>query len=75
MVRRIQSSATPCLDGTTEVQSVPVDDDGGEEIEAGDPVMLALGGAVAELALAVDVQGVLQCVGRLAFVEADLRAV
>ena len=56
------------------MQSVPVDDDGGEQIEARDPVVLALGSAVAHLALAADPQGILQRVVRLALVEADLGA-
>jgi hypothetical protein len=39
------------------VQGVPVDDDGGEQVEAGDPVMLTLRRAVADFALTADAQG------------------
>ncbi len=74
MIGRVQPFATPGLDGMAEVQGVPVDDDGGEQVEARDPVVLAFGGAVADLALATDAQGVLQRMVRLALVEADLSA-
>ena len=74
MVGRIEAFAAPGLDGMAEVQGVSVDDDGGEQVEAGDPVVLALGGAVTDIALSADVQGVLQHVVRLALVEADLGA-
>lgn len=74
MVGGIQPFASSGFDGMTEVQGVPVDDDGGEQVESGDPVVLTLGGAVADLALAADAQGILQCMVRFAFVEADLRS-
>lgn len=53
---------------------VPVDDGGSEQVEAGNPVVLALGGSIADLALAADAQGILQRVVRLALVEADMGA-
>lgn len=56
MVGRIESFATPGVDGLAEMQGVPEDDDGGEQVEAGDPVMLTLGGAIADLALPTDAQ-------------------
>jgi len=65
VVGRIQPLATSGLDGMAEMQGVPVDDDGGEQVEARDPVVLALGGAVADLALPADAQGILQRVVRL----------
>lgn len=55
-----------------EMQGVPVDDDGGEQVEARDPIVLALGGAVADLALPANAQGVLECMVCLALVEANL---
>src|SRR3546814_4116493 len=54
------------------VQGVPVDDDGGEQVEAGDPVMLTLRRAVVDFALTADVQGIFQRMICLALVEADL---
>ena len=60
----IQPLAASGLDGMAEMQGVPVDDDGGEQVEARDPVVLALGGAVADLALTADAEGVLQRVVR-----------
>ena len=45
---------TSGLDGMAEMQGVPVDDDGGEQVEAGDAVMLPLCRTVADLALATD---------------------
>lgn len=57
-----------------EVQGIPIDDDGGEQVEPGNTVVLALGGTVADFALASDPQGVLQRMVRLALVEADLGA-
>jgi len=68
MIRGIESFATPGLDSMAELQGVPVDDDGGEQVEARDPVVLAFGGAIADLALATDAQGVLQRMVRLALV-------
>lgn len=64
--------ASSDLDRMAEMQGVPVDDDGGEQVQARNPVVLAFGSAVADLALPADAQGVLQCVMRLALVKADL---
>jgi len=73
MVGRIEPFAAPGFHSVAERQGVPVDDACGEQIEARDPVVLALGGAVADLALATNAQGVLQGVLHFALVEADLR--
>src|SRR3546814_20459474 len=54
------------------VQGVPVDDNGGEQVEAGDPVMLTLSRPVADFALTADAQGILQRMMCLALVETDL---
>jgi hypothetical protein len=75
MVGGIQPFASSGFDGMAEVQGVPVDDDGGEQVESGDPVVLTLGGAVADLALAADAQGILQCMVRFAFVGSTSRFV
>jgi len=54
VVGRIEPFASPGFDGMAEMQGVPVDDDGGEQVEAGDAVMLPLCRTVADLALATD---------------------
>ena len=54
----IQSLAFSVVDGLAEVFGVPVDDDGGEQIEAGHAEVLAFCGAVADFTLAADAQGV-----------------
>lgn len=59
-------------DGLTEMLGVPVDDDGGEKIETGHAVVLALGGAIPDFTLAPDAQGVFQGVMGLALVQAYL---
>ena len=51
MVGRIKPFAPPGFDGMAEMQGVPVDDDGSEQVEARDPVVLALGGSVADLSI------------------------
>src|SRR3546814_1503491 len=60
MVGGIEPFAVPGLNGMAKVQGVPVDDDGGEQVEAGDPVMLTLRRAVADFALTADAQGIFQ---------------
>ena len=54
MVGGIEPFSAPGLNGMAKVQGVPVDDDGGEQVEAGDAVMLPLCRTVADLALATD---------------------
>ena len=54
----VQSLAFSPVDGLAEVFGVPVDDDGGEQIEACHAEVLAFGGAVADFTLAADAQGV-----------------
>jgi hypothetical protein len=53
---------------------VPVDDDGGEQIEACHAEVLPFGGPVANFTLAADAEGVLEGMMGLAFVEPDLGA-
>jgi hypothetical protein len=52
--RHIQSFVSPLGDRVADVDGVPVDDDRGEQVEADDPVMLPLGGAVTDFTLATD---------------------
>ena len=68
----IQPGPLPRGDGLTEVFGVPVDDDGGEQVEAGHAVVLTLGGTVADFALPPDAQGVFQGVMRFTLVQANL---
>ncbi len=57
-----------------ELFCVPVDDDGGEEVETRHAVMLTFRGAVADFALSPDTQGVFEGVVSLTFVQADIGA-
>ncbi len=58
----------PLPDRFAEIGGIPVNDDGGEQVEPGHAVMLALAGAVADFALAPDPEGVMS----LALVQADV---
>ena len=51
---------------------IPEDDDGGEQVHAGNPVMLAFGGAVADFSTTMEADGAFQRVMGLALVEPDL---
>lgn len=68
----IQPGALPRGDGLTEVLGVPVDDDGGEQVETGHTVVLPLGGAVPDFTLSPDAQSVFQGVMGLTLVQANL---
>jgi hypothetical protein len=68
----IQSIAAAAIDCLPEVLGVPVDDDGGEQVETGHAVVLSLSGAIADFALASDPQSVFQGVMGLALVQANL---
>ena len=61
-------------DDFAELHGVPEDDDGGEQVHAGDPVMLAFGGTVADFTPAMEADGSFQRVMGLALVEPDLGA-
>ena len=54
------------------MHSIPVDYDGGEQVQPGHAVVLGLAGAVAEFALSPDVEGVLEGVMTLALVQAGV---
>ena len=68
----IQPGPLPRSHGLTEMLGVPVDDDGGEQVEAGHTVVLPFGGTIPDFTLSPDAQGVFQGVMRLALVQADL---
>ena len=53
-----QPGVFPRSDRFTEMGGIPVDDDGGEQVEPGHAVVLALAGAVADFALAPDLERV-----------------
>src|SRR6056297_2264360 len=68
----IQPGPLPRGYSLTEVLGVPVDDDGGEQVETSHAIVLPFGGTVADFALATDAQGVFQGVMGLALVQANL---
>ena len=47
-------------DRLAQLQRIPVNDDGGEQVEAGDTVVLTFAGSVAQFAALVEVAGALQ---------------
>lgn len=52
--RHIKSFIPTFRDCVAEMEGVPVDDNGGEQVEPGYPVVLALGGSVTNFPLATD---------------------
>jgi|TARA_R110002020_G_scaffold88883_1_gene217657 hypothetical protein len=56
------------------VLGVPVDNDGGEQVQPGHPEMLAFGCPVANFTLAANTQRILEGVMGFALVQADLGA-
>ena len=55
-----ESVALALRDRMAQVKRVPVDHDGGKEVQAGDTEVLAFAGAVTDFALAPDAQGVFE---------------
>ena len=72
--RGLEAGFSPGEDGLAELQRVPVDDDRGQQVEAGDPVVLSLPGSVSQFAALVEVDSALEGMVRLALVQADLGA-
>ncbi len=70
--RRRLASLGHATDDLAETPCVPIDDDGGQEIEAGNSMLLPLGGAVTDFAAPVEADGALQRMVRLALVQAHL---
>ena len=70
--RAVQSFAFSVVDRLAEMLGVPVDDDGGEQIEACHCEVLAFSGAVADFTLATDAKGVFQGMMGFTLVQADL---
>ena len=55
-VRNLEPGLPPREDGVAELQRVPVDDDRGQQVEPGDPVVLPLPGSVPQFAALVEVR-------------------
>ena len=72
--RNLEAGFPPGEDRLAELQRVPVDDDRGQQVEAGDPVVLSLSGSVSQFSALVEVDGALEGMVRLALVQADLGA-
>ena len=70
--RVLEAGLLPGEAGLAELQRVPVDDDRGQQVKAGDPVVLAFPGSVAQFAALVEVDGALEGMVRLALVQSDL---
>ena len=67
-----QAGVFPLSDRFVDMGGIPVNDDGGEEVESSHAVVLALAGAVADFALASDPQRVLEGGVCLALVQASV---
>ena len=67
-----QAGVFPMSDRFAEMGGIPVNDDGGEQVEPGHAVMLSFAGAVADFALAPDAERVLERVMSLAPVQAGV---
>ena len=67
-----QAGVFPLSDRFAEMVGIPVDDDGGEQVEPGHAVVLSLARAVADFALASDPECVLERVMSLALVQAGV---
>ena len=67
-----QSGVFPLSDRFVEMGGIPVNDDGGEQVEPSHAIVLVLAGAVADFALAPDAQRVLERVMSLALVQAGV---
>ena len=67
--RDLEPGLPPREDGVAELQRVPVDDDRGQQVEAGDPVVLPFPGSVPQFTALVEVDGALESMVRLALVK------
>lgn len=55
-----------------ELLGVPIDEDGGQQVETCHAVVLALGGSIADFALTANAQGVFQGVVRLPLIQTNI---
>ena len=58
--RDVEAGVLPGEDGLTELPRVPVDDDRGQQVEAGEPVVLSFLGSVSQFATLVEIDGALE---------------
>ena len=65
-----QAVELPLSDGFAEMHSIPVNHNGGEQVEPSHAVVLALAGAVSDFALAPDAEGIYEGVMSLVPVKA-----
>lgn len=72
--RHVEPFVPPLCDGMAEMDGIPVDDDRGQKIEAGNPVMLSLCRAIADFTLATDTERILEGMVGFTLVEPDLGA-
>ena len=66
--RDLEAGVLAGEDGRAELQRVAVDDDRGQQVEAGDPVRLSFLGLVSQFAALVEIDGALEGMMRLALV-------
>ncbi len=71
---RVERCVFPLRNRDAKLPGIPVDDDGGQQIEACDPKVLTFCGSISDFSLPPDPQGILQGVMRLTLVETDLGA-
>lgn len=69
--RNIKSFVPSLSDRAAQMNGIPVDDNCGKQVEAGDPVMLPLSGAIANFALATNTQRILERMMGFALVESS----
>ena len=67
--RTVESSFSPLSDSHPKLLGVPIDDDGGQQVQTRDAEVLTFSGAIADFALPPDPQCALQSMVGLAFVE------
>ena len=72
--RAIESFRHTRRNGMSKVLRVPVDYDHRQKVQTGHPIMLTLGGAVADFALLPDAKSVLERMMALALVQSNLGA-
>ena len=72
--RNVEPFVPPLCDGMAEMNGIPAEDDRGQEVEVGDPVVLSLSRAIADFTLATDTKGTLEGMVGLTLIEPDLGA-
>ncbi len=70
--RTIQACTAAPGHSIAEMLGVPIDDDGGEQVQPGHAEVLSFGRSVTDFTLAADTQGIFQGMMGLAFVNANL---